>query len=159
MWFWSTNISFCSFVFDTKEMSARTLGFIAHILRKNANLHVLKRFSPHAAGSVRFVPETRLMNMSTSQNEPKFPPPHPTVMQRLTQIEDNLRFKGYSIIRIGIGVVIVAGKTNFLVHMTPYFKTSPVFETAPNSKENHRVFLFKLNGADYLSMQGVPFTY
>ena len=50
------------------------------------------------------------MNLCTS-DETKFHPPHPTVMQRLIRIEDKLRFRGYSVLRIGFGILLVGGKS------------------------------------------------
>ena len=50
------------------------------------------------------------MNLCTS-DETKFHPPHPTVMQQLIRIEDKLRFRGYSVLRIGFGVLLVGGKS------------------------------------------------
>ena len=48
------------------------------------------------------------MNLSTgTSDESKFYPPHPTVMQRLIRIEDKLRFRGYSVLRIGLGILLV----------------------------------------------------
>ena len=49
---------------------------------------------------------------STEQAPKPLPPPqpHPTVIQRLSRIEDSLRFHGYSLLRVGLLIIMIGGR-------------------------------------------------
>ncbi len=75
--------------------------------------------------------QTRLpfVRWSDSPGESKYHPPHPTVMQRLARIDDQLRFRGYSVVRIGLGILLVAGE-NF-AFVCPMLNVGVVREIGP----------------------------
>ena len=104
-------------------LNVRMLGYAAKKLQQNIHVHALKRYSHNTVGKFPFASKMRCRCLSTSRNEPKFHPPYPTVMQRLTQIEDNLRFRGYSTVRIGLVLLLVTGERLTLIRdHIHYFK-------------------------------------